>query len=214
MYALAWAESKKSKPDFKNMPMGSRGHFGDLQFLHAMAPGGEPAAVTRSKILTWIEFDYRASYGEFDLSADVHSLPVAGIDRFFMKGARKVRDVLDYCRPHEKERSKAIALGQLLHIIQDSFAGCHAGRRADGAIESFYSFEEQSTEKHGKFDSVADWAQVGRLDGISPVAFTRKVLELRGRGVKWNDAKPEFEKMFALSSDATVAAGGGEKCCK
>ena len=52
-----------------------RSHFGDMQFLHAMAArGGEAPADTRSKALRWSEFAYRVARGEIGASQNVFDL--------------------------------------------------------------------------------------------------------------------------------------------
>src|SRR5260221_9661932 len=52
-----------------------RSHFGDMQFLHAMAVrAGEPAARTRLNILRWSEFAYRAARGEIEPGANIFEM--------------------------------------------------------------------------------------------------------------------------------------------
>ena len=52
--------------DRNHSPLLHRSHFGDLQFIHAMASkDGEMAEETQRNILMWAEFTWRVALGEF-----------------------------------------------------------------------------------------------------------------------------------------------------
>ena len=56
-----------------------RSHFGDMQFLHAMAArSGESAAETRWNVLRWSEFAYRVARGEVAPHANIFTLRASG----------------------------------------------------------------------------------------------------------------------------------------
>ena len=57
-----------------------RSHFGDMQYLHAMASRGETLAQGHARIMLWAKFAYQVASGEIDTAARIGSLPeFAGI---------------------------------------------------------------------------------------------------------------------------------------
>jgi hypothetical protein len=61
-----------------------RSHFGDLQFMHAMATkDGEPAETTRRKILMWAEFSWRTAMREYGLATWLRDISIAGFSDYF-----------------------------------------------------------------------------------------------------------------------------------
>ena len=61
-----------------------RSHYGDMQFLHAMASSvDELPAVTQRKIIIWSEFMYRVGIGDIDLSLPLKNVPIEGIPAMF-----------------------------------------------------------------------------------------------------------------------------------
>ena len=187
-------------------PFGMRGHFGDLQFLHSMAPEGQQAGATYAGVLMWMEFSYRASRSEFDLRSDAYAVPVAGMNGYFVKGARKVGDLFNY--RFTKEQVQGIALGQMLHIAQDSFAGCHTERNKDGTVIGFFSYAQQKTSEHAKYDKDADKTQAALSGPLNPVMFGKELLELRVANKEWYEVKPLIERYFRPVDDSVRAVAG------
>lgn len=61
-----------------------RSHFGDLQFLHAMASTStESAAETRDKILMWAELAWRTARGEFTLGTHLTETGIPALKAYF-----------------------------------------------------------------------------------------------------------------------------------
>lgn len=193
----------------KRRSLGVRGHFGDLQFLHAMAPEGQPAHETYQHIRMWMEFAYRASREEFKLKSDASAVPVKGMNSFFVRGARKVGDLLDYrfSYPH----ASAVALGQMLHLAQDSFAHCHATRDANGQVTQFLSYLHQDKTAHGVHDK--DLKRIDALERLplNPVAFARDLLEMRATNQPWETVEPLIQRYFEPTPNAEPA-GRGKDC--
>ena len=198
MLAYAYLDSSRYRkdPDWAiRQPIGARGHFGDLQFWHSMAQANQSAGATYDDIQMWMEFGFRASLGEFNLNDDITQLPVAGLKRFFMAGARKVGDLLDYQYNADKEMTKGIALGQMLHIVQDSFAKCHALRDKDGKLVRFYNYSGQSTSMHKHYDTDAKEVELATNYQLNPYDFGGRLLRLRAESANWEQAKPKLHQL-------------------
>lgn len=190
-------------------PFGMRGHFGDLQFLHSMAPEGQEASATYAGVLMWMEFSYRASRDEFDLRSDAYAVKVAGMKRHFVRGARKVGDLFNY--RFTKGQVRGVALGQMLHIAQDSFAGCHTERNKDGAMLRFFSYAQQKTSEHSKYDKDPDKTQAALSGPLTPVLFGKELLELRIANREWHEVVPLIDK-YLRPVDGSVRAIAGAHC--
>lgn len=104
-----------------------RVHFGDLQFLHAMASwDGEAAAVTRAHVLAWLELTYRVNDGEIaDLDAPISELVPALRDVFGRNGFSVRSLFVPQSHQHGANADALVrdmALGSLLHTIEDSWS--------------------------------------------------------------------------------------------
>jgi len=211
----SFARASENKGMFKNKawayarPFGMRGHFGDLQFLHSMAPQDQDAKTTYEGIRMWMEFAYRASRDEFDLRSDASAVGVEGLNKFFVRGSRKVGDLFNY--RFKKAQVRGVALGQMLHVAQDSFAGCHTERNKDGAIVRFLSYEQQKGSKHADYDRDPQKVKTALSGPLTPVAFGQELLELRVQNKEWKDVEPLIARYFG-PVDATVKAAAGAHC--
>ncbi|MBL8311206.1 MAG: hypothetical protein JNL19_12330 [Burkholderiales bacterium] len=162
-----------------------RSHFGDMQFLHAMARrDGERAADTKQAILDWAEFTYRTATKDFAGGQYLYQLPIresAGIgvsDKPFAQlfDRQKGWTVTTlFTLGDDTFRAQPafswIAFGSLLHVIQDSFARGHVersdtpgqtcqmsyGAKFDkpGRVRAFRSYSNQDDGLHGREDGVA-----------------------------------------------------------
>ncbi|MGD9831307.1 MAG: hypothetical protein AB7U92_01010 [Piscinibacter sp.] len=192
-------------------PISMRGHFGDLQFWHSMAPAGQPAKVTYERIRMRMEFAYRASLGEFDLKSDMHAVPVAGLNRLFLRGSRRVGDLLDYNYNNHKLLTQGIALGQMLHIAQDSFARCHVERDVHGRVLRFLSYGKQDRKTHSHFDEDDKEVAAAKSGKLNPIDFGRRLLRLRASDAKWEDVEPLVIEYFE-PKDGSAQATAGKHC--
>lgn len=116
-----------------------RSHFGDLQFLHAMASSeGESPLTTKGKILMWMEIAYKLAVNATDVTADVKLGDVVTSSRgpqlgsFFdaeskPSGDATLRNLLD-CHHHSSANIQHRALGSCFHLLQDSYALGHTRR--------------------------------------------------------------------------------------
>ncbi len=217
------------KLDGNNATLLVRSHFGDLQFLHAMAVSdGEPATVTRQKILAWAEFTWRVARQDagFDGEQKIWQLPIEGFSSLFQYNKEwRVQDLFALGNElvRQPDAMSQLALGSLLHSTQDSFARGHVERRtsspgkkcaansswvAPGEIMEFHSYVKQDPAKHGKADSrdafSAHWA--GDRSNVVSVGQTLHALYLEK--APWETASKYLECVFTLDPDARPSSSG------
>ena len=121
---------------FRNGPPGcmtQRSHFNNLQFLHSMASNvGEAPEYTKASILEWIEVMYKLAIGNQGVS-EHDNLGTKFPKRFSPssepRDTQTIRDLILGTTPSYRhtEISKR-ALGNCLHMIQDSYAVGHTLR--------------------------------------------------------------------------------------
>jgi hypothetical protein len=208
-----------------------RSHFGDMQFLHAMAPHpDEPAGETREKILRWAEFAYRVARGEIGANVKLHGLEAAPLTlapataRFmaglFASPEKQLWSVQELFATTGQGRLESIAFGTFLHLVQDSYSashvlrvtkrvqanGCPSYDAADPIIE-FHTYGEQDTEKHAVCDDAPDWLISPRAG--SPIDVMAQVVRAYHNGAQWSAVKPILEKkVFALAQSTHAARAG------
>jgi hypothetical protein len=204
-----------------------RVHFGDLQFLHAMASeDGEVAAVTQAKILTWAEFVWRVATGEYKLGLTLKDVGVNGLSDMIGRPEWRVQDLFTYgidrMRPHIRD----VAFGSLLHVVEDSFAKGHADRGeptfgdkcpnqgaaqhlAPGRIASFHAYNRQDHAAHSRYD--ARRMLMTHIANTKPhvVSVGRVLRQYYEDAVPWETVKPYVACVFAIA-DPTATAGPGE----
>ena len=207
-----------------------RSHFGDLQFLHAMAVSeGETPQETQRNVMAWMEFTWRTAIGDkgFDSQRVVSMLPVDGFaERFKYNRGWRIQDLFALDNPgvREPESIQKIAFGSLLHVVEDSFAAGHVDRAAPvpgatcpgtgwpapGPINEFHSYPKQDSHKHGSADGpkALDKHLKSTRPNVIDVVGTLGIL-WRSR-TPWLDARPYLECVFALSAEPrTSTAGNG-----
>ncbi|KIX98561.1 uncharacterized protein Z520_05862 [Fonsecaea multimorphosa CBS 102226] len=142
-----------------------RSHYGDLQWLHAMALGMDQPAATKASILQWIEIMYSVATGV--LSPDT-PLVNTELSRWFDDPAHytTVGQLLTHRHPSPAFIPHR-AVGSCFHVIQDSYAIGHTSREkppnapageADrwGAVLNFHSYGGQVEDQHKHFDHSSD----------------------------------------------------------
>jgi hypothetical protein len=201
-----------------------RVHFGDLQFLHAMASwDGEAARDTRQHILMWLEFTYRVAVGQIGSSVRVRESGVAGMDHAFVKKEWTVENM--FTLGDETFRSadsiRGVAFGAFLHTIEDSFAAGHVerdvateecgnGNKEAGKILNFHSYSHQNARRHGDLDTRSA-LQAQMLSGEPNVVSVGK--ELRAmyvNGVPWSSVSEYLEQCVFAVADPDVPSDPGD----
>jgi len=201
-----------------------RSHFGDLQFIHAMASANdEPPDTTRERILAWAEFTWRVGRGEIGLAVEMESVPVVKLASLFERNGFRVQDLFTLGNVQLRRHLADVAFGSLLHMVQDSFAKGHvdrteampgqacgaADRPAPGAIREFHVYGAQDARRHGAFDSRD--ALAAHLVGEQPnvVSVGRALLEYRDQQATWEEVLPYVECIFRTEGAQSASAGAG-----
>lgn len=208
-------------------PLLVRSHFGDLQFLHAMANrDGENAVDVRNRILVWAEFTWRVALGEFSLATRVRDVPVAGMVDFFNNKGWSIQDLFALGNPHVRkpENMSELAFGSLLHVVEDSFADGHVERSmpagnercpesasayaVPGRIREFRSYVHQDSARHGEGDARSAFS--ANWSGARPnvVDVGRVLNDYFARRAPWDEVRHYVQCVFALEPDALPSSAG------
>lgn len=208
----------------------TRSHFGDLQFLHAMATEpGEAASVTQAKILGWAEFTWKVAMKEIKPETPLRNIPIPVIQEHFGCTEWRVVDIYLLGRQDPKigllQQIHQIAFGSLMHTVQDSFARAHTSRELvpkEGAcpntsilrpprIVEFHTYAAQDGKLHDAEDartalvggSVAQgWPQA--------VVASRELARLYQDRTSWDTAKQYIQCLFETVENPTNASPGKE----
>lgn len=204
-----------------------RSHFGDLQYIHAMASqDGEPAAVTRHHMLGWAEFTWRVGRGEYSLDTVLKDVPIQSIQDSFSRSDWRVQDLFTLGVGNGPRLAIGdVAFGSLLHMLQDSYSQSHADRReasasgrsfceiggqrvdAPGEIQLFHSYTRQDHALHGEADT-RDAFITGLQQSGDVVELGRPLLRARQRGASWDEVRSYIECALAIV-DPSAPAGPG-----
>lgn len=191
-----------------------RSHYGDLQFLHAMATAdGEQAGETRRKVLDWMEFACAITSGRVEPSLTLGEIDMATTREFFANQSDwTVRELFNPRESLGEDVLPEHVLGSMLHVIEDSFAAGHTGRSASsapfcplGTVVQFRAYQSEDSDKHGTADAYdALLAADPRL-----VPVVSRMIELQRAGADWEaEVRPFLEQVFCLD-EASEPAGPG-----
>lgn len=201
-----------------------RSHFGDLQFLHAMASkDGETAAETRRRIFMWAEFAWSVATGKLEGNVLLKDIETGGLNSFFPKSGQSVEDLYTLGNSSLRRSIRDVAFGSLLHLIEDSFAFGHVERLPPaasticagsdqshpGKIRSFRSYTNQDHKKHGMHDSRESFQK--NLEVIPTAVDIGKVLlGMYDRKEPWDKVSSYLDCVFELENpDAKASPGDG-----
>ncbi len=217
-WGIAFERAKAGKPP-NRCPLLSRSHFGDMQFLHGMATrNGVAAAETQAEVLRWAEFTYRVATGSIADDTKLSRVPIPELSKLLSSAGPKTVAGLFLANSEEVTRTRA--LGSLLHMIQDSYAGGHArriesnGRR--GAIAQFQCYTDQQKDKHAHDDSWnggdTDEAKLKLIrGGVDGREGSAKVLGLHKAGKSWDEVKDVFAlEIFQLVGSPAASGPGAD----
>lgn len=202
-----------------------RSHFGDLQYLHAMASrNGEPAAQTKARLMGWFEFTWRAARGEYDLEKRLKEIQIPTIQEGYGRGEWRLLDLYTQGASGGLRRYvDDVAFGSLLHTLQDSYAEGHVDREdssgirqcsvrglsvaAPGNILEFHAYNQQDHGKHADADSRAAFMR-GYQEAGDVVEVGRLLVKARDQKVPWEEMAPFFDCVFALQRPDAPAGPG------
>jgi hypothetical protein len=180
----------------------SRSHFGDLQFIHAMAyKDGIPAKETLKKMLIWSEFTYKVGIGDISGKTIIKDVEIQGFSELFSKNSEIYNN--DIASFFHDRRVKRIAIGSLLHLIQDSYSLSHVNRKIIDSekrrfcrtrVIRFHSYSGQDSTKHANEDKWPDNLALTTNDIVcNPITAGEKILAYYAKdnfsGEKWDEVK-------------------------
>lgn len=202
-----------------------RSHFGDLQYLHAMAASnGEPASDTKARLMGWFEFTWRASLGEYTLETRLKDIDNPTLRTAFGRTEWRLLDLYTLGASGGLRRhTHDVAFGSLLHTLQDSYAAGHVDREeasglkrcvlqgvsvsAPGNILAFHAYNQQDHDKHAESDSRAAFMRGFQNEG-NVVDVGRVLVMARDQKVPWESMVPFFDCLFILQSPDAPAGPG------
>lgn len=224
------AETRSSNGEVFDADSGAallyRSHFGDMQFLHAMASAdGIAPSETRQRILDWAEFNWHIMQGDYGLSTGLNGVDNETMRTRFGRSGWTVQDLYTLgargLRPHVRD----VAFGSLLHMLQDSFANGHvdrssplatrtceiAGRpvEAPGLINEFHAYNHQDHALHSEADTRGA-LQEHLQDDPDVVDIGRRLLRAYQADSSWEEVEPFFQCIFALDESARTASSGAQ----
>ena len=206
----------------------TRSHFGDLQFLHAMAgrEGVHPVA-TRAEILDWLEFAWKVASREIGPQTILKQVEIPTIKDRFGCTEWRVADLYLLGRQDRESnlmpQIREIAFGSVLHTVQDSFSASHATRESSAPnavcestnypavprVIEFHTYGAQDGHLHDGSDSrEAMVAANGPTEWAHAITVTRNLFDLRESGARWEEAAPYFACVFELSADRHDSSPG------
>lgn len=198
-----------------------RSHFGDLQFLHAMAiRDHESPRVTQQRILGWLGFTYRVASGEI---APQTSLSRTGDPTRYAFSNYPSWTVERLFKPRRNMKPlpiRELALGSFLHTVQDSYAEGHTRRVMtasancpDGRVMKFLSFLHQETKRHRAADSraalhLSSGAYLTPMQ--NPVEASARLLVMARSGADWSTVVEPYLRgtILCVDDDAELSGPG------
>lgn len=157
-------------------------HFGQLQHLHFMtslegrsSTPEQRIADTIMKAKKWIMFSYQVATQEIMAEApwtdsmehEIGLPPIARNHCITKASSTKVRTLftrLGLDNEYRNQITPDVALGSILHVVQDSFSPGHTCRVemvTDGGVlavlQDVHNYNEQIAEKHAVLDTYPEW---------------------------------------------------------
>jgi len=198
-----------------------RSHYGDLQFLHAMAnKDGESPTDVQERVLGWIGFAYRTATNQIEPDTTMENLDEAIVKEFFKsQPGWSVNYLLAPKWTLGKATIRDVALGSILHIIQDSYSESHTDRTfgssqkcASGGVVQFHAYGHQDSTRHGSADSRVSWKTNVDFDATqNPVETSARMIEFVGRNADWTtEVLPYLQDIVFCIDQNAVPSGPGE----
>lgn len=200
----------------------SRSHFGDLQFFHSMAAyDGEEAQVTKLRMKMWAQFLWGIATQTLPKDKFLRTLDVPGLAEYF-PGDQSAINLLATGIVEVRKDLHEVAVGALLHMIQDSFSHAHAERtnasggtceaisrfNQPGRIKRFFGYAGQNGDVHDHEDTFDALEVQTMQDSPTVVDVSRAFISLWKEGAPWTEAEKYFDCVFTLQDPAAVAGPG------
>lgn len=200
--------------------MNYRGHFGDMQQMHAMAnQDKEKATDVRDRIVAWTKFLYSVATCQVKPEAFISKQSVAS--HFPRKAGWTVHYLLNpsKSKPVRAQLVPEVAAGALLHVVQDSYSEAHVARDLGvttdcphGRVIRFNSYVKQNPFRHGRADTSTAWLKGDRPpEKTAPVLASFRIIEFIRSNADWDSVVEPFmtKELFCVGSDAKESGPGG-----
>jgi hypothetical protein len=225
---LFWLKSASISPSSitRVFPLEYRSHYGDMQFLHGMGRGKQDAADIHRDVVDWARFAYDVATGQVAPSATLSSLETSyPFARNFAGTSKRnwtvrklftnVGDVVCALCPKletSDEEVRGLALGALLHTLQDSFSHSHV-ERTQGGVTAWLDYAQQDPECHGRADKDIVWIKDETIESKPAISWGAWVIRNAMLKVRWDDGvEQKFTKeLFALDKPRKPDDGGFRK---
>lgn len=226
MFSDAGAQAKK-KSHIKAPAFGPgdymlyRSHYGDLQFMHSMgAYDGETAGETVDRMKMWAEFLWGVAAGTTPTGTFIRDLGNSQLATYFPGDITATNLFATGIVEVRKDLDK-VAIGALLHMVQDSFSNAHAERGVDtgamcgttgfakpGQIQRFRSYAKQSSTSHDEADTPKALGLHTMQISPSAVDVSRSFIAMWKDKKSWAEARVFFDCVFE-PWDRTIEADAG-----
>lgn len=208
-----------------------RSHFGDLQILHGMSTKGVSPTITHDAVMEWVHFSYDVAAGFIPLESklgQLHNYKFSGYFRGTKKEYWTVRRLYSNVEDDKggvlpsltDENIKLMALGAILHTIQDSYSNSHVEREnsqtiqpSHGSIVAFLDYSSQKSSCHGPADIEPEWL-FDKVIVSGPILQGAKVVQHAKRKDDWASFHQQLDDaVFKVSTKARSADGGAFSSC-
>lgn len=202
-----------------------RSHYGDMQFLHSMATEDDAdPAETKKKIMEWAKFTYRVSIGEIDKNSTLAELEASNdslVNTYIKRGSWKVGFLFTRQANPRGALVKTMALGSLLHMVQDSYSDAHVNREQScipmnptrREIREFHNYAAQNGKEHKLADARPIWLLSGSLKSPNPVWQSARLIQLSFSGAPWSEVERILDDdVYKLAVPSRRATGGDPSC--
>ncbi|MEI7869384.1 MAG: hypothetical protein WCI11_15960 [Candidatus Methylumidiphilus sp.] len=224
-------QQTQGSPSLFNISDGllERSHFGDLQFLHSMAStDSETAGETLDKMLAWAEFTYKVAIGEIPQKTKLNTIPIESVRNLFV-GNLKLEEMTIEELFRGGEFARRVAMGSLLHMIQDSYAPGHTEREVldytaengekifkRSFIKEFHFYANQDEDLHKQDDKWPDGLdKINPIGDLNPISMGAKILQFmcpkNGKSAPWPDVETYLQEVVLSVPDRTIMASPGNK---
>jgi hypothetical protein len=209
-------------------PLEYRSHYGDLQFLHGMGSHQTSPLNTRDNVLEWVRFAYDIAALQIQPEQTLYELaPRYPFARFFTqtsKGRWTVRklftnvgDVICKSRcegdlPATNDEVAALAMGALLHTIQDSLSDSHVDRISENGksrVAAWLDYKLQNSSCHGSADKDIIWIKKKEYKTKPAIDWGAWIAQNALMQVPWQSIQGELtDRMFTLAEQPRSSDGG------
>lgn len=197
-----------------------RTHYGDLQFLHAMATyEGEPTAQTAREMKVWAKYLWGVATKRLDTTVFLRDLGVDDLGQHF-PGDQTTVNLLSTGLPQVRDNLHEVAIGALLHMVHDSFSAAHTVRAeptggrcpgfssalAPGRITRFQSYAGQDAAWHDEQDTKEALSLHALQELPTVMDASQTFISLWRDQAEWTRVEPYFDCVFAVSGTTSAVA--------